>query len=477
MISLFRRARPATFVLSSQLIGVLDAGGGKKLPNYVFRELPEGALGPSNPAELSRYDLHDREAFLACLQECLIEAKLNAKQAHLALDGALIRQLNLPLPFMPAPDELRLAVQTEAERYVMFAGGDVGLDFGLLRHEPETIALLFAACRSDFLLGIIECFAACGIEVASIEPFSFALMRGLSLEYPEVFAATEDVNAIISVLPHKLEVSYWQNQQVLHWRHIYLDTHALLSGELSALSEAQLELQRTLRDHPAQQWFLLDVPEALDSFLIQRFNLNVSQRVNHPEDTWQLVARGADAYGPDGFPFALNLQLRREEKKRRLTNEQLLQLGAAIGILLVSFIINAILGLQAQSLQNTISQVQRETEAMQSVVRQSGSSSQGHELALDVLARAEGISDLFSGLRDVTPSDLWIRDTQLETEKQLSIRGLSISRSAPLAFAQALSQFPRLTNVTVSDLTLEDREGCLFYHFKITADMIKGSIR
>lgn len=443
----------------------------------MHRELPEGTLGPSNPAELSRYDLHDPEAFLATLKDCLQEAQLTAKQAHLALDGALIRQLNLPLPFMPPPEELRLAVQTEAERYVMFAGGEVGLDFGLLRHEPETISLLFAACRSDFLQGIVACFASCGIEVTSIEPFSFALMRGLSLEHPDLFAATEDISAIISVLPHKLEVSYWQNQQILHWRHIYLDTHGLLNGELSALSEAQLELQRTLRDHPAQQWFLLDVPEALDAFLIQRFSLNVTQRITHADDTWQVVARGADAYGPEAFPYALNLTMRQEEKKRKLTNQQLLLLGAAGGIMLVSLVINGILSMQASSIQATISRVQRDTEALQTVIRESGSSSTGHELALDVLARSEGISDLFAGLRDATPQEVWLRDTQLETEKQLTIRGLSISRSAPLAFAQQLSLLPRLANVTVADLSLEEREGVPLYHFKITADMVKGGLR
>ncbi|MBO9539991.1 PilN domain-containing protein [bacterium] len=428
--------------------------------------MPPGALGPADASPFAHFVLGDPVALEEAIREAIRRVG-GAKQAHVALDGPIMRVLSLPLSYLPDRDALKLAVRTEAERYRVFGGAELALDFAILNQEPETLSLLFAALRRDFVDAILAVCASAGVEVTSVEPLALALMRGFA-DAPH-FAEATAPHGLICAMGHGLDVAVWQEGRLTNWRSIYLDVAALRRGETTVLDEALVELQRSLLDVGVRDWLLLDVPEPLAEVLRGRTDLNVETRPLRGDGPHLEALDGAAAYGPDAFPFALDLGPERVVAKRTFDNRQWGAILAAAGLLGVGLGISIYLDGQLRTQRDALTRIQEGTQLLQTQLAQRNSASGTENLQEKAFKASVESARLFSMLQELIPSDVWLTETRLEPDKPLTLVGYALSRTAPVSFAEVLGREGTLSSVTVPEITQEEREGAIVYRFTITA--------
>jgi Tfp pilus assembly protein PilN len=400
---------------------------------------------------------------------CLKQLGGRVRKAHLAIDGAVIRQLQLPLSFVPEDAELATLVQTEAERYAVFSDTEVAFDFQVLRQEEESIALLFAAFRAELLTAVTAEFHAEGVEIESIEPLPFAMVRGLKTQHEALFSESGDLG-LLALLPYKLHAATWQDGKLMSWRSIYLDTEGVRHGDAEALGDARRELQRTLLDAPARQWLLVDLPPALEAALplggasIRRHSLRQAGEAGE-------LARGAAAYDVGAFPVALNLAPKEPLRKRSFSDRQLAVGGGFAGVLVLALLASTVIDMQVKRLHQAINTVETENAALQAELKRPDLLLASQQAALAGLMRSKQGAAVFDNIRDAVPQDIWLSETAIVPERYVKLMGYSISRTSPLVFAKALGEVPGLANVGMPELKQDKYEGTAVYRFEIQADL------
>lgn len=460
------RLKPAkrhALVIAPEGVALRGVVGGLE----AYCPLSPGALGPADSAPHAHFVLSDREALLEAIREVVRQVG-GVKQAHLALDGPIMRVLSLPLTYLPERDALKLAVQTEAERYRVFAGADLALDFGIVKQDPESLALLFAAIRRDFVEEILAVCAAAGIEIVSVEPLSLALMRGLAEDAPRFLAAGAP-QGVLCAVGQRLDLAVWQEGMLTHWRSIYLDVSSLRRGEGAALDEALVELQRSLHDMPARDWLLVGAPDSLEGALRDRPDLRVETRAMRADGVSAEALDGAARYAPEAFPFALDLGPEHVVAKRTFDNRQWGGILVAAALLGVGLGISIHIDRQVSDQRRAIALIQDETVQLQLELSRHSSTADGDAQLAGAFRASVESAELFGRLRELIPADAWLVETRMEPDKPLTLVGYALSRTAPVSFAEALGRLPLLSEVTVPEISQEEREGTTVYRFTITA--------
>lgn len=446
-----------SFTLTPRGLSALDPEG---LSSYHSFEHP--TFGPSSGEEPARFDLLDPKALKEAIQSCrqaLGHASRRAR-ARLALDGGLLRQLHLPLAYVPEPDDLRTAVLTELERYTIFQGTEVLFDCAVLSHENNSLGLLVAAFRRDLIDDIRDAFASSGIELLSIEPAAIALQRASFRSSPS--------HGVILALPHSLDVAVWNEDHLKSWRRVYVDLEAIARRQGDAVIDARMELQRSLLDAGVTTWKLINVPEVLEEQIRLWPGLEFANLDDRKE---MALSRGAAEFGSEEFPLNLNVLPAPKGRKRRLTNRQLALMGAFSGLLVVFMGISTVLDGQLHDVRTTMSRLDTETARLQSALTEHRVEDVDSDAAHAVLDTTTAASALYRSLQDLTPGDAWLAETELQTDRHLRLRGYSMSRSSPLELARALEALPTLTKVGMPKLKADQVGEQRVFQFEIEAEV------
>lgn len=459
-----------TFILRPGALELVESTPDTHEPvAYAYAGLPAGLLGFGAPDEGSRFDPADQAALREAIASCLKQAGRKPRRAHVAIDGAVLRQLTLPLSYVPSDDELATLVQTEAERYAVFADAEVAFDFHVLKQEGESLSLLFAAFRAELLAAVSALFRAEGVEIESIEPLPLALLRGFHAQVPEAFADGHH-GGLLALLPYRLHAASWQDGKLKSWRSIFLDTEGVGRGDPEAIADARMELQRTLLDAPSGRWILADVPPALEAALpLGHFEL-FRHGLSRPGSAGEL-ARGAAAYTREAYPFALNLCPTPASQRRSFSNRQLATAGGFAAVLVVALLVSTLLDMRVKHLRETLTQLEAESATMQAELQRPDLALAGQQAALAGLTRSAQGAEVFDQIRDAVPHDIWLKETAIQPQKALKLEGYSISRTSPLTFARALGDVPGLANVSMPELRQDKYEGEQVYRFEIQADL------
>lgn len=433
--------------------------------SVVFQQpLAPGILGPRSASELSGYALLDPEGLREAIRACMQQAGRPFRRAHLALDGLLIRQVHLPLPYLPPEDELRTAVQSETERYMVFAGTEVAFDYALLEQEEGALSLLVAAGRKDYIHELMGVFQDVGVTISSLEPMPFALIRGLEAEW----LAEESPCGLITLLPHQLQISSWAHGKLQQWRTLYLDAERMRQGDAQVLAEARIELQRSLMDSPPERWILVDAPEPLDEVLelhaatLRRHDVRVS-------GFYAEATRGASRHSAEAFPFAFDLLAERRSDRQGPSRAKVGVAAAGIGILIVALAANLVLTQRQKALSAQVQQLQGETEKLQAVLQAPDHRAEAHQATEAALLRTAGVGRLFGTLQEATPHDVWLVSSRLDADETLKVEGYSLSRTSPLSFAKALGHSPDLAEIQVPEVAVAELQGASVYRFRLEA--------
>lgn len=468
-----RTPRGLAVLLTPTHVEVATPPGRNGQAQWARVELPDGCFGAKGVQEFAAFEISDEGALIDALIELQVRFGRPMRQVHLALDGTMIRQLSLPLPFVPEPAELKLAVQTEAERYVLFAGTEVALDATVLGQEGDHLAVLFAGMRQDLVLQLHRIFAAAALHLHSIEPASLALLRELERQVPRLIDGGEAVEQIgvACLLSRKLDVSDWERGELRNWRRIFLDDQAVRREDPYVISEAQFELQRTLTDMPARHWVVYDLPAPLVGVLQSRPDSSMETIERPGPDAPSLQVLGAAQYAGATRGLRFNLFTDRTAVRRSMNPLQLALLGGFGGIMAVALAINMVLGNQVKGLERAIQAAQSRAESLTTEVARAKAAGNGSAAARDALNRTRRVAHLFSVLRDTTPENVWLTDVLLGQEGTLVIEGYTLDRDGAVAFARALTPLPGVVRIGIPELSYAPYAGSMELHFKLEATL------
>lgn len=447
------------FVLTSE---GLELGASDPGIRPVRVPLPEGVIAPS--AELSGFVLHDVEALKAALKECLQRFGRRVRRAHLALDGLLVRTLTLPIPFVPPPEELALAVRSEAERYRAFSGSEVASDFALLSSDDAELTVLLAAARREVIDQIVSVFEGERIAVASVEPAPLALLRALAER-----AQPQESFGLISVFPQQMHVSTWHGDALQNWRTLYTSAAALKDGDAVAIAEATLDLQRSLVSLGGGSWLLVGVPEPLREALPAPPGVSVETFAMGEAHEGSATLEGATRYGPEQGPFAFNLRHDRLKPPRPKVSRGVGIPMAFLAIFALALGLNVWLSKAAQRHEAEAARLQGEAEKLQAQLAAPDRRHESETALLEALDRSEAVVSLFKRFQDDTPHDVWLSRTILGSDSEVEIQGYALSQEGPLSLAEALGRSPSLSEIQVPELAEADWRGVPVYRFRLVA--------
>lgn len=431
-------ASPPVFVLSDTEVLAFD----RKRP-------------PVRAPRLAAEDGPD-DGLATAIAECIRQLGRPVLRAYVVHEGVLMRALSLPLREVPAHDELRLAVQTEAERYAMFRQSAVRLDFQVLSHGHGTVEVVFTAAREEVVAAIAEAFNQSHIAILALEPLPAALVRGLASAVPAGFEASAGAVGVAAYSPHRLELSLWENGKLKAWRSIVEEPGAEHQDLL-------VEFKRSLLEMRPRRWLTVDLPAALAAALPPGAEVTAIQ------DAPALVARGARGFRPGGRPLALDL-LAKPPAMRIAISPWVV--GVAAGFL-------ALLGLglgahvhltgQVAALAAEQQRLTQETTHLQTELTSPAHGEQAPWLAL--VRQSSERAALLEKLSRVTPPDVWLEATTLDRGRPLRIDGVALGPDSPMAFARGLQKLPELRRVELPMLKQDVREGVPVYVFTVEAEL------
>ena len=462
-------AKPVpTFLLTPQALSyALAPAAGDAPPRVIARPLPAGVYVLAAGDDAGHPEALDEGGLRLAIRECMARGGGRVKRARLLLEGPLVRAFSLPIGFRPEDAELLTAVQTEAERYVMFAGAAVAVGFEVLKQEPDRLLLMFAAAHEALMKAIAAAFAAEGVQLLAIEPASVALARGLTAGWEPSWDVSGEPAGVAALLPRRLDVSLWSGSRPIFWRSVMLDGEAVRRGDPEAVAEASMDLQRTLAELPAARWLLADLPPALQAAFAQRPDAALVERKLGPEG-WPVEALEAAATG-EARGFGLDLLPAQPVRERAFSDRQLLLLGAfgaiAAGILATMLVVDG----RVRAVRQELAAVNAEVADLQTRVaaakREDAAGADGD----DLLQGSALVGMALDALRSCTPADTWIATARIEGGGPLRLEGVSLSGGSPFGFARALTEWPEIADVGMPDLkrdAIRDRE---VYRFTITA--------
>ncbi len=429
--------------------------------------LPPGVIGPDPSGDASSCELHDVEALRSALKSALAQLGRPVRQAHLALDGLLIRTVSLPIPFVPPREELELAVRSEAERYRVFAGAEVASDFTMLVPGEDELTVLLAAARRDYIDGVVEVFEGEGISVTSVEPVPFALLRGLATA-----GASQEACGMVTVFPRQIHVSTWTRDELQTWRTLYVEESALEDGEPVAIAETILELQRSLFSVASGTYFLVNVPAPLQEALLVPDTVALQPLEGTLPDGRTVSLRGALDYGPERGPFVFDLRPDRLKTPRPKVSRGVGLPLAFVAVLILALCANLWLSEQVKRHEAEAERLQAEIATMQAALSQPDSRGESEAALKEALRRSESVVALFQRFQDDTPHDVWLSRTSLGDDEHLVIEGFSLSRQGALNLAQALGQWRSLSDIEVPEVAEAEWEGERVYRFKLLATFV-----
>lgn len=449
-----RRDLP-TFVLRPGALSFVRAAGGRA----ETRPLPAGAYALGSGEDPGRPEGLDRAALRAAIQACMAAAG-RVRKARLVLEGPLVRVLTLPFAHQPAPDELHLAVQTEAERYVIFAGSAIVLDVQVLQHAGDALDVLFAAMRRDQADALLEAFAAEGVRIQGIDPLSLALAQRLA-GAPDA----AELAGVALLLWHRLTVSTWRAGLPVGWRSVFVDGEALARGDAAALADARAELRRTLGEMPARRWLLAGLPATLDDAFRLDADAVLGRPAGLPTDLAELDLAGRAPIvsllpeAPQGRPLWTAWQLAG---------------GVAFAAILIGLLgTNVLLERRVATARTELERLQAQTDVLRiEVARQQAESKDN---PAPVFALRHGAATTLAALREALPADTWLEEAMIEPAREVRLDGSSLSRSSPLRYAQALSRRRELSEVALIAVRQDERGGREVFHFLIKARIRAGA--
>lgn len=163
---------------SVKVAQVKRAGQGYELEKIGFAQIYPGGDRPNDSASQTR-------AKVDAIKRALGDAKISAKNTVSAVSGESIIVRYLQLPKMPE-DELKKALQWEAEEYIPFRLDEVNIDSMILgpnSYDQDKLDVLLVSAKKDLVNNHVQVLKEAGLNPVVVEVDSFAFLNCYDVNY------------------------------------------------------------------------------------------------------------------------------------------------------------------------------------------------------------------------------------------------------------------------------------------------------
>ena len=133
-------------------------------------------------------EIVDRDAVVAALRELVSRGRFTVKHTAIGIANqkVVVRQIDMPAM---AEEELRGALQFQAQEYIPIPIEDAILDFQILEENAneageQTLKVLLVAGQRDMINGFVTLAQQVGLDPAVVDLSPFADMRALGSSQP-----------------------------------------------------------------------------------------------------------------------------------------------------------------------------------------------------------------------------------------------------------------------------------------------------
>lgn len=187
---------------SVKLLELSRSGNRYRVEAYAVEPLPPNAVVEKNIVEL--------EGVGQALQRVVARAKVNAKQAAVAVSGSAVITKSIEMESGLSDDELENQLKIEADQYIPYPLEEVAIDFevqGPAVRTPGRVEVLLAACRKENVEIREAALALAGLTAKVVDVEAYALERSYGLLAPmlagaqgELTVAVVDIGATMTTL-------------------------------------------------------------------------------------------------------------------------------------------------------------------------------------------------------------------------------------------------------------------------------------
>ena len=187
---------------SVKLLELSRSGNRYRVEAYAVEPLPPNAVVEKNIVEL--------EGVGQALQRVVARAKVNAKQAAVAVSGSAVITKSIEMESGLSDDELENQLKIEADQYIPYPLEEVAIDFevqGPAARTPGRVEVLLAACRKENVEIREAALALAGLTAKVVDVEAYALERSYGLLAPmlagaqgELTVAVVDIGATMTTL-------------------------------------------------------------------------------------------------------------------------------------------------------------------------------------------------------------------------------------------------------------------------------------
>ena len=187
---------------SVKLLELSHSGNRYRVEAYAVEPLPPNAVVEKNIVEL--------EGVGQALQRVVARAKVNGKQAAVAVSGSAVITKSIEMESGLSDDELENQLKIEADQYIPYPLEEVAIDFdvqGPAARTPGRVEVLLAACRKENVEIREAALALAGLTAKVVDVEAYALERSYGLLAPmlagaqgELTVAVVDIGATMTTL-------------------------------------------------------------------------------------------------------------------------------------------------------------------------------------------------------------------------------------------------------------------------------------
>lgn len=413
-------------------------------PRFCQFSIPEGWVDPQTGLVLEP-GLLGKE-----IRKQLRGERLLSRKAFVAVGGAILRQITLPLPYLPERAELKVAITTEAERYAMFSESEAVVDLLAFEGEEAGIRVLFAAIPRNVAESYQQTLKSAQIQLLSLEPLSLTGLRAMldREEHPEY-------EGLLAWSDHSISISTWRGGRLQIWREIE-------RANLEDFDELVLEVMRTVGPDRPPRWRVLAAqnPEGLAQSLEAEIEWTDAEREA------RIFARGTALETNHSLP-KFDLRFLEPAKGKAISLKQALIISGATLYAIAALCAHFVLEYQARTLQSELDETNRRLKLVQNIAEAPASAEEtAHKQGIEAFRQGNERIEQFLTLREIIPADSWLTRFEIG-EETLTLEGYSLDSRSPLAFALELDR-AGFGTIAPPTIEREELEGTKLAHFSLS---------
>ena len=224
--------------IGSSSVKAVELSG--KPGNLMLVHLGHEALQPDSVVDGQIMELNSVSATITNIFNA---HQIKTDRVAAGVSGSSVIVKNILVPPM-SQEELEESIDWHAEEHIPFEISDVNLDYQVVGRNPDSLQVLLAACKRDFVANIKQAIQLAGKQPAIIDVDAFALQNCYEVNYEP---QAEDTVALLNIGAATMNINILQGTRSVFTRDVSVGGNqytALLQKELGLTFEQAEAVKR-----------------------------------------------------------------------------------------------------------------------------------------------------------------------------------------------------------------------------------------